>query len=44
MFTQLHAKRRITLRTWGRVALIVVQLTLVYCLAGAFQPFFYQAF
>ncbi len=27
-----------------RIAWIGVQLILVYCLAGEFQPFFYQAF
>jgi len=27
-----------------RIAIMVIQLTLVYCFSGDFQPFFYQAF
>lgn len=37
-------KKVISVQTMKRIVIIVIQLTLVYCFSGDFQPFFYQAF
>lgn len=33
-----------SVRVMVRITMIVIQLILVYCFSGEFQPFFYQAF
>ena len=37
-------KEGISVQDIRRVVIIVIQLVLVYCFSGEFQPFFYQAF
>ncbi len=34
----------ISIKDMKKILIIVVQLALVYCFSGEFQPFFYQAF